>query len=99
VLPKRYFIGGGPPNPGWWVAKNRAGVKRECPIMSTSFVHHVEVLKPIVVKLVPSFIWVLLILSEAHRLIEKKDTPFYFLMWLVHRFICIDSKIVSIYRR
>jgi len=33
----------------------------------------------IVVKFVPSFIWVLLILSEAHRLIEKKDVPFYFL--------------------
>ena len=33
----------------------------------------------IVIKFVPSFIWILLILSEAHRLIEKKDTPFYFL--------------------
>ena len=33
----------------------------------------------IIVKFVPSFIWILLILTEAHRLIEKKDIPFYFL--------------------
>jgi len=33
----------------------------------------------IIVKFVPSFIWVLLVLSEAHRLIEVKDIPFYFL--------------------
>lgn len=33
----------------------------------------------IIIKFIPSFIWVLLILTEAHRLIETKDPPFYFL--------------------
>jgi signal transduction histidine kinase len=33
----------------------------------------------IIIKFVPSFIWILLILSEAHRLIDRKDAPFYFL--------------------
>ncbi|SFV57910.1 PUTATIVE TWO-COMPONENT SENSOR [hydrothermal vent metagenome] len=45
----------------------------------------------IIVKFVPSFIWVLLILSEAHRLIEKKDIPFYFLSigWYAVLFVTI----------
>jgi signal transduction histidine kinase len=33
----------------------------------------------LIIKFIPSFIWILFLLSEAHRLIEKKDPPFYFL--------------------
>jgi len=34
----------------------------------------------IIIKFVPSFIWVLLVLSEAQRVIKKRDAPFYFIL-------------------
>jgi signal transduction histidine kinase len=34
----------------------------------------------ILTKFIPSFIWVLLVLSEAQRLSRKKDVPFYFIL-------------------
>jgi len=44
-------------------------------LVFTLIFHHA-----IIIKFIPSFIWILLVLSEAYRLIEKKDTPFYFII-------------------
>jgi signal transduction histidine kinase len=34
----------------------------------------------IIIKFVPSFIWVILLLSEAQRVVKSKDVPFYFIL-------------------
>jgi signal transduction histidine kinase len=34
----------------------------------------------IIIKFIPSFIWVLLVLSEAQRTVKDKDVPFYFIL-------------------
>jgi signal transduction histidine kinase len=34
----------------------------------------------IIVKFIPSFVWILLVLSEAQRAIKVKDVPFYFIL-------------------
>ncbi len=44
-------------------------------LVFTLIFHHA-----IIIKFIPSFIWILVVLSEAHRLIKKKDIPFYFII-------------------
>jgi len=35
----------------------------------------------IIVKFIPSFIWILLVLSEAQRVVDRKDAPFIFILF------------------